>query len=747
MVVNRLGGAAEGSAARGSAAQSVAVAAAVLLSSTAFSAIFADASWFLPALIMVAAITAIGAVTRSAGWRSPLIALTQLVAIAVLMVTLFSGQAVLGVLPGPASIGEVLGMLGQAGEVVRTGVPPVPADPPLQALLALGLGLVTVFVDVLAVSAGAPAVAGLVLLCLYALPASLADLMLPWWAFAAGAAGFAGLLVVGGRHPTPAGSPESGRSTLRQHAVAIGAATTALALFTGAAFTGVGTDGSLPGSRDSSSEATDGMGIRPFTSLRGQLDRDRVVELFRVTGLPQEAYLRAMTLRRFDPERGWDLEGLTQGVGADGRLPAPNGSPLPAGRELEVTIEPLGYRDPWLPIYGVPLDVSGMGEDWRYDPAAGIIFTQQRQPSRPYTERFLLPDPPATQLRSNQPAPEVDPAYLDTSGITPDVADLARRITTDEATEFDKAVALNRLFTDPANGFRYELETAPPTSADGVADFLFRGKRGYCEQFASAMAVLLRAVGIPSRVAVGFTAGTDQGETRTITTDDAHAWVEAHLPGVGWTTFDPTPLDDGRTALPNYLDRELNPTVEPQPMPGETVPPGEQPPGQAQENPRDESGVPPPGPGASGGSGWWPALAALVLALATLGAPLGFRELRRRRRVRASAEGSASAAWSEVLDQSWDRGTTSSATETARAVAGRLIHDHELDSDGAHALRGLVTAVEQHWYGHPEAARRNDSDLGDLLGKVLASFERNDPLSWRERLLPRSVLRPSGTTG
>lgn len=60
-----------------------------------------------------------------------------------------------------------------------------------------------------------------------------------------------------------------------------------------------------------------------------------------------------------------------------------------------------------------------MGEDWRYDPAAGIIFTQQRQPSRPYTERFLLPDPPATQLRSNQPAPEVDPAYLDTSGITP----------------------------------------------------------------------------------------------------------------------------------------------------------------------------------------------------------------------------------------------------------------------------------------------------------------------------------------
>lgn len=746
MVLNRLGGSTQGST-HGAPGQSVAVAAAVLLSSTAFSAIFADAAWFLPALMMVATITAIGAVARSAGWRASLIALTQLAALLVLMVTLFSGQAVLGVLPGPASIGEVLGMLGQAGEVVRTGVPPVPASPPLQALLTLGLGLVTVLIDVLAISVGAPAVAGLVLLCLYALPASLADLMLPWWAFAAGAAGFAGLLVTGGRHYALVRSQDTGRTTLRQQSVAVGAAATALALFIGAAFTGVGTDGSLPGSRDSSNEATEGMGIRPFTSLRGQLDRDRVVELFRVTGLPEEAYLRAMTLRRFDPERGWQLDGLTQGVGTDGRLPTPNDSPLPAGREFEVTIEPLGYRDPWLPVYGIPLNVSGMGEDWRYDPPAGIIFTQRRQPSQPYTERFVLPEPPTAQLRSDQPAPEVDPAYLDTTGITPEVADLARRITTDERTDFDKAVALNRLFTDPANGFSYELETAPPTSADGVADFLFRGKRGYCEQFASAMAVLLRAVGIPSRVAVGFTAGTEQGTTRTITTDDAHAWVEAYLPGVGWTTFDPTPLDDGRTALPSYLEQELNPSVQPPPAPGETTVPGEQPPGQAQENPRDESGAPPTGPGSSGGSGWGPLLAALVVVLATLGAPVGFREYRRRRRVRESAQGSVSAAWREVLDQSWDRGTASSAAETARAVASRLIHEHELDIDGAQALRALVTAVEQHWYGRPGAARTNDSDLPALLGQVVTSFERSAPLSWRERLLPRSVLRPgSGAT-
>ena len=67
------------------------------------------------------------------------------------------------------------------------------------------------------------------------------------------------------------------------------------------------------------------------------------------------------------------------------------------------------------------------------------------------------------------------------------------------------------------------------------------------------MAVMLRAVGVPARVAVGFTGGTADGDHRSISTSDAHAWVEAWFPGHGWLIFDPTPLTDGRTIVPPYV--------------------------------------------------------------------------------------------------------------------------------------------------------------------------------------------------
>ena len=74
----------------------------------------------------------------------------------------------------------------------------MPADPPVQCLVALGLGLVATLLDVVALAAGSAAVSGLVLLCVFAVPASLSTAMLPWWSFTAGAVGFALLLAVGG---------------------------------------------------------------------------------------------------------------------------------------------------------------------------------------------------------------------------------------------------------------------------------------------------------------------------------------------------------------------------------------------------------------------------------------------------------------------------------------------------------------------------------------------------------------------
>jgi hypothetical protein len=94
------------------------------------------------------------------------------------------------------------------------------------------------------------------------------------------------------------------------------------------------------------------------------------------------------------------------------------------------------------------------------------------------------------------------------------------------------------------HGFEYSLDTTPESrSRDPLADFLFVTKRGYCEYFASAMAVLLRTQGIPARVATGFQSGyyNDVSSTWVVRASDAHAWVEAWIEGRGWVTFDPTP--------------------------------------------------------------------------------------------------------------------------------------------------------------------------------------------------------------
>lgn len=109
------------------------------------------------------------------------------------------------------------------------------------------------------------------------------------------------------------------------------------------------------------------------------------------------------------------------------------------------------------------------------------------------------------------------------------------------------------------NDFKYALEGPEKPVRDPLADFLFVRKQGYCEYFASAMAVMLRAEGIPSRVATGFLTGyfNEVSGLYVVRASDAHAWVEAWLDGRGWTTFDPTPIG-GQSSRVSGLFSRLN---------------------------------------------------------------------------------------------------------------------------------------------------------------------------------------------
>lgn len=116
----------------------------------------------------------------------------------------------------------------------------------------------------------------------------------------------------------------------------------------------------------------------------------------------------------------------------------------------------------------------------------------------------------------------------------------AGRLTANADSPYEATIAIERWLRS-GGGFTYDEH--PPASAElpPLIAFLTRTKRGYCQQFAGSMALMLRYLGIPARVAVGFTSGTWKDDGWTVTDHDAHAWVEAWFAGHGWLAFDPTP--------------------------------------------------------------------------------------------------------------------------------------------------------------------------------------------------------------
>ena len=179
-----------------------------------------------------------------------------------------------------------------------------------------------------------------------------------------------------------------------------------------------------------------------------------------------------------------------------------------------------------------------------------------------YDVYSLLDDPPeSAPLRF--PAPVLPLAarerYLQLPALDSRIAELGRRFAANATGDLARARAVERHLR---SDYGYVLELPDREVADPLAHFLFVRRKGHCEYFASSMAVMLRSLGIPARLATGFQSGVYNPVSGLwlVRASDAHSWVEAWIPGYGWTTFDPTPADSnagglailGRLAL--YLD-------------------------------------------------------------------------------------------------------------------------------------------------------------------------------------------------
>lgn len=810
---------------QGSVLIPAAAALATICASTALTGIISGWTWLSYVLVAVVLVTCTGLGLRAVAAPALAVGLAQLGVLLFLVTGMFTESGILAVIPGPAAFAELGEVLAASGEVVRTSVPPVESSAPILCLVTIGIGMVAVLVDTLAVTASAPAATGLVLLCLYAVPASLADEMLPWWTFVLGAGTFAILMTVDGshRHRSWRGNPSPDTGKLAEAApapAAVVVVAVVVGLLAGSAFTAIGTVGQLPGTGSSGGGAfTGGLGVKPFTSLRGMLNQDNNAELFRVSGLGKEKrLLRAFTLDTYRPNEGWTLAdpgSMPAGVPANEELP-----PLPgAGGDTnlrQVRIAPVHWRDVWLPIYGTPRLISGIGAEWFFDPVSGTAFTERRRkpPAYTLTTSFSEPDDDTLRSASHQLDDATRP-YTFIDDVDPRVKALTDRITGGSNTSFDKASALWRFFTQEGR-FLYDTTTAAKSDNDALADFLLNGKRGFCEQFASAMAVMLRTQGIPARVAIGFTSGVPSGRDRSITAQDAHAWVEVYFGDEqGWVVFDPTPLADGRSAVPTYLepDRQNAPEESPSeidasaPTPEPRNPDGGDPAADA-ANPAEQE---PTGLAALAQAPTWARWSTLFLLLLTIGmtvatvhvtrrasalragaelsedrekislasrwfptattggwllsiallgwmvswllalvlllaggaaiAPALLREAGRGRRlheITMSEPAAPQAAWQELLDECADRGTPVEEADTVRDTARRLAVQHRLDAEGKEHLRTVVDVLERSWYGTDSTV---DAGFAAAFEGLRQSLNRNAPLSWQGKLLPRSVVR------
>jgi hypothetical protein len=718
---------------------------ALFAASTALAGVFVGVGWLGYVALSTAVVVAVGIGLRSLHAGPVVTVAGQLAGLLVLSVALFSD---LGALLHGATV------------EIHEEIAPVRADPPLLLFCVVSLGLAAVLLDTLVGTARMPAAGGLVLASIYAVSALLDDAILPWWSFAAGAAGFSLLLVTA----RDAGARSAGSPRLRARgAGGIGlAGLTALgvlaALLVAGAAGPIGTVNrfSPAGGGDAPGEAPQEVGLRPMTRLRGMLDESRTPRtLFRVRGLGgHDRYLRALTLSHYSAGLGW-----TRTTDQASGVPVRSGDVLAhrdanhSGQPAHLRIAPVHWRDYWLPVFGVPWAVGHVGMRYRYDPATGVIASRHRRRPPVYTEAALLAQPSADELRdAGRDFSGVPREYLQLPRISPRIRRLTRRVTSSAHTEFGRAKSIWEYFTDGAHGFSYSLSTAPKISPNALADFLFHGKRGFCEQYASAMAVMLRSIGIPSRVAVGFTPGLAGGRqaagTRTITSRDAHAWVEVFFPGYGWQTFDPTPLTDGRGSVPRYLVATPETTTGPagaaDPDVGRPDPGGDSSAGPQHRAPAQHDAAPalrsPATP-----LPWW---AVLVLALGGLlgmvSVPALVRTYRRRGRirvVRAGGAGAAAAAWRELADSAADHGEGDSGYETLRATAGRWSAVHALDEHGREGLRVIVEALERALYGPGGVTRDAPTELTAALDTVRRSLARNAPMRYREVWLPRSVLR------
>ena len=276
--------------------------------------------------------------------------------------------------------------------------------------------------------------------------------------------------------------------------------------------------------------------VSPLVNIRTRLVDQQNVEVFTVESAAR-AYWRLTSLDRYDGEI-WSSEGSYQKLGNS----LDDSAPAPAGETVQQRYTVSRLSSIWLPAAYEPRHVTGV-KGLSYNPdSASVISREPTSDGLIYEVESVIPHFTAHDLAG---APvgglptEAGRRYTAPPNVSARVRALALQVA-GTGSPYARAKALQDFFR--SGRFAYDLRVPPGHDGRALERFLFDVKRGYCEQFAGAYAVLARLVGLPTRVAVGFTTG-EAGPDGVFHVRDlnAHAWPEVYLSGFGWVPFEPTP--------------------------------------------------------------------------------------------------------------------------------------------------------------------------------------------------------------
>lgn len=682
----------------------------------AFARVFSDAR-FVPVVVGAAVIPhAVGAVARLRKWRPVPTIILASVATGAFLVWMVAASTTAYGFPTPATARRVAHLVDGGWQVFRVGIAPVRANAGVVLLCAIVVAVAAIVADAVARRPEVTLAALAPTLVVFVLVGTLGSDHLRYPTTIAYIAAALAELAIANTARVEAGRTWfTGRrlasdAAVVRSAAAVGGIALLIALVITPLIPGVDNPPLLR-YRNSGGAGGSGFGdytsVSPLVDLRARLRERSDVELFRVQS-PQRLPWRLVALDEFN--------GTTWSLTSEARDTAdafPPGEDEAAIRQ-KYSISSLSDR--WIPAAFTPVSINLANA--RAVPASMTLVSPTPITGLDYEVRSRI-EAPVSPAEIGATARRVPPARQSAltlpDGFAERYGGQVEEIVRGATTPWEQAKALERFFTD--GSFVYDLEPKLGDGVDAIDRFL-ETRRGFCQQFAATFAAFGRVTGLPTRVAVGFTAGAydEVNDEYVVRGRDAHAWVEVWFAGLGWRTFEPTPAG----LQPGQADPSSTPGgvgVDPGATTSTSTPPA------TAANPNATPGATPQAPkldslvttSSDSQNGRWATRTLLLIAVlgaVALGAAavIGRRMIRpwrirsRRRRAPVPAERIAGA-WRDSLDTCAASGLPISAMFTPNEQV-RSLERHGVARDALPPLRDLADLHAEHVFSR----HRGDAD-------------------------------------